>query len=127
VGVISTYANLTGLNTLAAIPSSSISVTASTATQAGPAGADRATTVTITNNSSTVAFLVRADVRRGTGTTPAAGDNELQSAIWQNNDVTLFPGESQTIVATWNSVDLQGLSPVISVSGWNTATQNVGG
>src|SRR6185437_2283890 len=78
VGSISTYANLTGLNSLATIGSSSIAVTASTATQSGPAGADRATTVTITNNSSSVAFLLRADVRRGTGTTPAAGDNELQ-------------------------------------------------
>jgi exo-1,4-beta-D-glucosaminidase len=127
VGVISTYANLTGLNTLATIPSSSIAVTASTATQSGPDGADRATTVTITNNSSSVAFLLRADVRRGTGTTPAAGDNELQSSIWQNNDITLFPGESQTLVVTWNSSDLQGLSPVISVSGWNSPTQNVAG
>ncbi len=127
VGQISTYANLTGLNSLATIPSSSISVTASTATQSGPDGADRATTVTITNNSSSVAFLLRADVRRGTGTTPAAGDNELQSSIWQNNDITLFPGESQSIVVTWNSSDLQGLSPIISVSGWNTPTQNVAG
>ncbi len=127
VGVISTYANLTGLNTLVTIPASSISVTASTATQSGPDGADRATTVTITNNSSSVAFLLRADVRRGTGTTPAAGDNELQSSIWQNNDITLFPGESQTIVATWSSSDLQGLSPVISVSGWNTPAQYVAG
>jgi len=126
-GVISTYANLTGLNTLATIPASSISVTASTADQSGPDGADRATTVTITNNSSTVAFLLRADVRRGTGTTPAPGDNELQSSIWQDNDITLFPGESQTIVATWDSSDLQGLSPVISVSGWNTPTQDVAG
>jgi exo-1,4-beta-D-glucosaminidase len=127
VGQISTYANLTSLNSLPTIPSSSISVTASTATQSGPDGADRATTVTITNNSSSVAFLLRADVRRGTGTTPAAGDNELQSSIWQNNDITLFPGESQSIVVTWNSSDLQGLSPVISVSGWNTPTQNVAG
>ncbi len=127
VGVISTYANLTGLRSLATIPSSSIAVTASTATQSGPNSADRATTVTITNNSSSVAFLLRADVRRGTGTTPAAGDNELQSSIWQNNDITLFPGESQSIVVTWNSSDLNGLAPVISVSGWNTATQNVAG
>jgi len=127
VGSISTYANLTGLNSLATIGSSSIAVTASTATQSGPAGADRATTVTITNNSSSVAFLLRADVRRGTGTTPAAGDNELQSSIWQNNDITLFPGESQSIVVTWNSSDLQGLSPIISLSGWNTPTQNVAG
>ena len=127
VGSISTYANLTGLHSLATIPSSSIAVTASTATQSGPNGADRATTVTITNNSSTVAFLLRADVRRGTGTTPAAGDNELQSSIWQNNDITLFPGESQTIVVTWNSSDLNGLSPIISLSGWNTPTQNIAG
>jgi exo-1,4-beta-D-glucosaminidase len=127
VGVISTYANLTQLNTLATIPSSSIAVTSSTVTQSGPNGADRATTVTITNNSSAVAFLLRADVRRGTGTTPAAGDNELQSSIWQNNDITLFPGESQSIVVTWNSSDLNGLSPIISVSGYNTPTQNVAG
>jgi exo-1,4-beta-D-glucosaminidase len=127
VGQISTYANLTGLNSLATIPSSSIAVTASTATQSGPAGADRATTVTITNNSSSVAFLLRADVRRGTGTTPAAGDNELQSSVWQDNDITLFPGESQKIVVTWNFSDLQGLSPIISVSGWNAQTQNVAG
>jgi exo-1,4-beta-D-glucosaminidase len=122
-GTLSQYANLTGLQSLPAIPSSSIAVTASTATQSGPDGADRATTVTITNTSGSVAFLLRADVRRGTGTTPAAGDNELQSSIWQNNDITLLPGESQTIVATWNSSDLQGLAPVISVSGWNTPTQ----
>jgi exo-1,4-beta-D-glucosaminidase len=127
VGTVSTYANLTGLNTLTSIPSSSLAVTASTVTQSGPNGADRATTVTITNNSTSVAFLLRADVRRGTGTTPAAGDNELQSSIWQNNDITLFPGESQSIVVTWNSSDLNGLSPVISVSGWNTPTQNVAG
>jgi exo-1,4-beta-D-glucosaminidase len=127
VGSISTYANLTGLNSLATIGSSSIAVTAHTATQSGPDGADRATTVTITNNSTSVAFLLRADVRRGTGTTPAAGDNELQSSIWQDNDITLFPGESQSIVVTWNSSDLQGLSPIIGVSGWNTPTQNVAG
>jgi exo-1,4-beta-D-glucosaminidase len=120
VGVISTYANLTGLSSL---PASSISVTSSTVTQAGPDGADRATTVTITNTSaSTVAFLLRADVRRGTASgQELAGDNELQSSIWQNNDITLFPGESQTLTVTWNSADLQGATALISLSGWNVA------
>jgi exo-1,4-beta-D-glucosaminidase len=117
-GVISTYANLQALQTL---PQSSISATAATVTQPGPAGADRATTVTITNtSSSTVAFLLRADVRRGTASgQELPGDNELQSSIWQNNDITLFPGESQTLTVTWNSADLQGATPVVSVSGWN--------
>jgi len=118
VGAISTYANLQGLSTL---PQSSISATAATTSQAGPGGADTATTVTITNTSaSTAAFLIRADVRRGTASgTELSGDNELQSSTWQNNDITLFPGESQTITVTYDSSDLQGATPVISLSGWN--------
>jgi exo-1,4-beta-D-glucosaminidase len=118
VGVISTYANLTGLQTL---PQTSVTATATTVSQAGPDGADRATTVTITNTSaSTVAFLLRVDVRRGTASgQELAGDNELQSSIWQDNDITLFPGESQTLTVTWNSADLQGATAVVSVSGWN--------
>ena len=118
VGVIKTYADLQALQTL---PQSAVTATATTTAQAGPAGADRATTVTITNTSrSTVAFLLRADVRRGTpGGQELPGDNELQSSISQANDITLFPGESQKLTVTWNSADLQGASPVVSVSGWN--------
>jgi exo-1,4-beta-D-glucosaminidase len=124
-GVISTYANLQSLQTL---PQSSVSVTASTASQAGPDGADRATTVTISNTSSTVAFLLRADVRRGTASgQELSGDNELQSAMWQDNDITLFPGESQTLTVTWNSADLQGATPVVSVSGWNVPKTDIPG
>src|SRR5215467_3399336 len=117
-GSLSQYANLTGLQ---ALPQSSISATASTVNQAGPDGADRATTVTITNTSpATAAFLLRADVRRGTaGGQELSGDNELQSSLWRGNDITLFPGESQTLTVTWNSADLQGATAVVSVSGWN--------
>ena len=117
-GTMNQYANLQALHTL---PTSSITATASTVDQAGPDGADRATTVTITNtSSSTVAFLLRADMRRGTASgQELPGDNELQSSIWQDNDITLFPGESQTFTVTWNSADLQGATAVVSVSGWN--------
>jgi exo-1,4-beta-D-glucosaminidase len=113
------YANLTALQSL---PQSTASATATTVTQAGPAGADRKTTVTITNTSGTpaVGFFLRADIRRGTAAgTELAGDNELQSSIWTGNDITLWPGESQTITVTWRSADLQGATPVVSVSGWN--------
>jgi exo-1,4-beta-D-glucosaminidase len=124
VGVISSYANLQALQTL---PQSAITASAATTTQAGPDGADRATTVTVTNTSpSTVAFLLRADVRRGTaGGQELPGDNELQSSIWQGNDITLFPGESQKLTVTWNSADLQGATPVVSVSGWNVPTIDI--
>jgi exo-1,4-beta-D-glucosaminidase len=124
VGTVSTYANLTGLNSL---PTSAISATATSALQSGPDGADLATTVTITNTSaSTVAFFLRADVRRGTASgTLESGDNELQSSIWQGNDITLFPGESQTLTVTYDSSDLGGYTPVITVSGWNVPQQNI--
>ena len=117
-GVISTYANLTSLQTL---PQASVTDTATTVSQPGPDGADRVTTVTITNTSaSAAAFLLRADVRRGTASgQELPGDNELQSSVWQGNDITLFPDESQKLTVTWNSADLQGATPVVSVSGWN--------
>ena len=116
---LSQYANLQALKTL---PQASVAVTAATTQQAGPNGADLATTVTITNNSAspTVGFFLRADVRRGTAAgTELAGDNELQSSTWNDNDITLWPGESETLTAAYASADLQGATPVISVSGWN--------
>ncbi len=124
-GTLSQYANLQALKTL---PQASVAATAATTHQAGPNGADLATTVTITNNSATptVGFFLRADVRRGTVSgTELAGDNELQSSIWNDNDVTLWPGESETLTATYSSADLQGATPVISVYGWNMAKIDV--
>jgi exo-1,4-beta-D-glucosaminidase len=120
-GTLSQYANLRQLRTL---PAATISATASTSHTAGPNGADLATTVTITNTSATptVGFFLRADVRRGTaGGAELAGDNELQSSIWNDNDITLWPGESQTLTVSYNSADLQGATPVISLYGWNMA------
>jgi exo-1,4-beta-D-glucosaminidase len=117
---MTSYANLKALQSLP--QNSSIGVTASTSAKPGPGGADSQVTVTVTNNASTptVGFFLRADIRRGTASGgELAGDNELQSSIWGNNDVTLWPGESETLSASYKSADLQGATPVVSVSGWN--------
>jgi exo-1,4-beta-D-glucosaminidase len=118
------YADLKALRTL---PASRVSVKAATTRRSGPDGANLATMVTIRNTSaSTVAFLLRADVRRGTKTGhELPGDNELQSSIWRGNDITLFPGESQTLTVTYDSTSLRGATPVISVSGWNVPKTDV--
>jgi exo-1,4-beta-D-glucosaminidase len=116
---MTSYANLQALQSL---PQATVSASATTVSQAGPNGADRLTTVTITNTSSTptVGFFLRADIRRGTaGGAELSGDNELQTSIWNGNDITLWPGESQSITVTWQSADLAGATPVVSVSGWN--------
>jgi len=118
------YANLTALQGL---PASSVSVSATTKRRPGPDGADLATTVRITNSSkSAVAFFLRADIRRGTRAGQVQpGDSELESSIWQGDDITLWPGESQTLVVTYDSASLRGATPVVSVSGWNTGPTDV--
>jgi exo-1,4-beta-D-glucosaminidase len=117
-GILSQYARLKALQGL---PRARVSVTAATVRRPGPDGADLATTVTIRDTSaSAAAFLLRADVRRGTpGGHVLPGDSELQSSLWRGNDITLFPGESQTLTVSYNSADLHGATPVITVSGWN--------
>ncbi|WP_370153579.1 beta-mannosidase [Streptacidiphilus sp. EB129] len=119
------YANLKALQSL---PQATVTATANSTDQAGPNGSDRLVTVNVTNNSSTpaVGFFLRADIRRGTATGgELPGDNELQSSIWSDNDVTLWPGESETLSASYNSADLNGATPVVSVSGWNAARIDV--
>jgi hypothetical protein len=63
------------------------------------------TAVTITNTSDTVAFFLRADIENAPWTT------------WTENDITLWPGQSQTITA-----DHAGSRPVVTLSGFNTGT-----
>jgi exo-1,4-beta-D-glucosaminidase len=117
-GVLRQYA---GLSALQGLPESRASVTAATVRRPGPDGADLATTVTIRDTSaSAVAFLLRADVRRGTPSGHVLpGDSELQSSLWRGNDITLFPGESQRLTVSYDSASLHGATPVITVSGWN--------
>ena len=109
------YADLTGLRSLGAA-----SVRVHTTTYRD--GGDDVTRVTVTNVSSrpTPAFLTRADVRRGTAAgTPLGGDNQVLPILWSDNDITLWPGESQTITATYRHSELRGARPVVTVSGWN--------
>jgi exo-1,4-beta-D-glucosaminidase len=122
---MTSYANLKALQNL---PQASISATASTTDQPDPNGSDKLVTVTVRNTSTTpaVGFFLRADIRRGTASgSELPGDNELQSSVWSDNDVTLWPGETETLTATYNSADLQGATPVVSVSGWNAAKIDV--
>jgi exo-1,4-beta-D-glucosaminidase len=115
------YADLTGLQALAP---GSVRVTAST----HRSGEQDVTTVEISNvgTQPVPAFLIRADVRRGTaGGTLLAGDNQVLPILWSDNDVTLWPGESQTVTAQYRHGDLQGATPVVTVAGWNLGNQTV--
>jgi exo-1,4-beta-D-glucosaminidase len=122
---MSQFADLTDLQSLAP---ASLRVTAHTRHGGHDRDGTMQTDVTITNTSSTpaVGFFLRADVRRGSAAgTPESGDNQVVPILWSDNDVTLWPGESETLHATYRRSDLRGAAPVISVSGWNSATVDV--
>ncbi|RSD21475.1 glycosyl hydrolase 2 galactose-binding domain-containing protein [Amycolatopsis eburnea] len=113
---LSQYSDLQALQNL---PKSQVGAVASTRRSGG----DLVTTVTVTNTAKTpgAAFFLRADVRRGTPDgREAAGDNQLANATWDDNDITLWPGQSQTLTVTYPASDLRGAAPVISVDGLNT-------
>lgn len=123
--IMSQYADLRELHALAP---AAVSVSAHTRAAPGPAGSDRLTTVTIANASTapTVAFFIRADIRRGSAEgTPAGGDDELLPAFWSENDTTLWPGESETLTVAYSAAALHGEQPVVSVSGWNVPATDV--
>ncbi|HEY3957671.1 MAG TPA: beta-mannosidase [Streptosporangiaceae bacterium] len=117
---MTSYANLRALNSLPA-------ATARTQAVTTKRNGALVTRVTITNTSggSTAALFLRADVLRGTRDGRVLpGDSELQSATWNGDDVTLWPGESQTLTVRYRAVSLRGATPVIRVSGWNVAPRN---
>jgi exo-1,4-beta-D-glucosaminidase len=119
------YADLSALQGLA---TATLGVSASTrSAPGGPDGSDTVTEVTIKNTSSkpVVGFFLRADIRRGSGGTPAAPDNEVLPVFWSDNDVTLWPGESQTLTASYKASALKGESAVVSVGGWNVPRVDV--
>jgi len=108
------YADLTGLSSMAQVP---VSATASTS-----AGADgmSTTTVTVRNSGSGKTPSLLTDVHL----VDSAGKPVLP-VQWSDNDVSLWPGESVTLTVTYRTTDLHGSVPRVRVSGWNTAGQTV--
>ena len=76
-------------------------------------GEEAITSVTLENSSKSLAFFVRLKVNKGKG-----GD-EILPVVWQDNYVSLLPGEKREVTATYRSQDLGAAQPAVEVSGWN--------
>ena len=123
-----TMAGYADLRQLRQLPAAQVKVSASSRPKRGAGGTDHVAVVRITNTSSTptAAFFLRADLRRGSvAGVPAAGDNQVLPVFWDRNDITLWPGESETLHVAYRSGQLSGASPVVSVSGDNVAETDV--
>jgi exo-1,4-beta-D-glucosaminidase len=75
-------------------------------------GADSVTRVTLENPSKTLAFFVRLKVKKGKG-------EEILPVVWQDNYISLLPGERREVSATYRTSDLDGAKPAVEVTGWN--------
>ena len=94
---------------LSALPKVKLSV----ASRHSHTGTAARTVVTLANPSNSVAFFVRLKVTRGTG------GPEILPVIWQDNYISLLPGEKREITATYHASSMGTAKPEIEVSGWN--------
>jgi exo-1,4-beta-D-glucosaminidase len=74
---------------------------------------DSVTRVTLSNPGEVVAFFVRLKVVKG------AGGEEILPVLWEDNYVSLLPGETRELTATYRTEDLDGATPVVELSGMN--------
>jgi exo-1,4-beta-D-glucosaminidase len=45
----------------------------------------------------------------------------IPPVLWQDNYISLLPGEKREITAEYRESDLQNSKPLVSVDGWNVA------
>jgi exo-1,4-beta-D-glucosaminidase len=111
---VKSYADLTGLNSLNSLASNP-KVTASVTRTVS--GSLQTVTITLTNTSATnIAFFVRPEITAGNG------GSEVVPIDYTDNYVSLWPGESTTITATYETGDLGGQAPFLRVRGYNVPT-----
>ncbi len=106
------YADLTALRSL---PAATSEVRASTRHE----GKEDVTTVTLSvpASSKAVALFQHVSIRRG-------AHGELALPIrWNDNDITLWPGESATLTARYAAQE--NTAPQVEVSGWNAPNRSV--
>lgn len=76
-------------------------------------GDEAITHVTLDNPSKSLAFFVRLKVNKGKG-----GD-EILPVVWQENYISLLPGEKREVTATYRNQELGASQPAVEITGWN--------
>jgi exo-1,4-beta-D-glucosaminidase len=105
---VKSYADMTALKDLR-----QTTVTATVTHRRRAAAGEGETLVTLANTGTSIAFFVRLQVTKGSG-----GD-EILPAFWQDNYVSLMPGEKRDIAVTYRLADLGSVQPAVKIAGWN--------
>ncbi|MEU8461214.1 exo-beta-D-glucosaminidase [Streptomyces sp. NPDC029003] len=107
------HGDLTGLTSL---PKAALTATARTTRHADTA----TTTVTLRNTSSRNIPALMTDVRL-----VDSHDAPVLPVRWDDNLISLWPGEQTVITATYRTTGLHGTLPDLRISGWNTPTTHI--
>jgi exo-1,4-beta-D-glucosaminidase len=94
---------------LAQLPKLKLKVTSHTESK----GADSVTLVTVENPSKSLAFFVHLKVNKG------ANGEEILPVVWQDNYISLLPGEKRELSATYQTSALGTSKAAVEVTGWN--------
>ncbi|HEX3720417.1 MAG TPA: glycoside hydrolase family 2 TIM barrel-domain containing protein [Verrucomicrobiae bacterium] len=81
-------------------------------------GEEDITTVKLKNTGKSPAFFTRLKVERG------AGGEEILPVLWEDNYLSLLPGEEREISATYAAKSLGGATPSVEMEGWNVAAKS---
>jgi exo-1,4-beta-D-glucosaminidase len=76
-------------------------------------GEEEITRVVLENPSKSLAFFVRLKVDKG------AKGEEILPVVWEDNYISLMPGEKREVTATYRAGELGAAKPAVEVSGWN--------
>ncbi len=79
----------------------------------GRKGEESITHVTLENPSKALAFFIRLKINKG------SQGEEILPVIWEDNYISLLPGEHRTITATYRAAELGSSQAAVQVSGWN--------
>jgi hypothetical protein len=102
---VKSYADFTALR---GMPAGAVTATARFSSRADSGEAR----VTLRNPGPSIAFFMRLQV---TG----RGGQEALPVLWEDNYLSLLPGETRVVTATYRVRDLGGAPPQVVVSGWN--------
>ena len=76
-------------------------------------GEEEITHVVLENPSQNLAFFVRLKVDKG------VKGEEILPVVWEDNYISLMPGEKRELTATYRASELGAAKPAVEVSGWN--------
>jgi exo-1,4-beta-D-glucosaminidase len=105
---VTSYADMTQLEKL---PPVKLAVSG----RAARRGGEEIARVSISNPSHGLAFFVHLQIKQG------SSERDVLPIVWEDNYVSLLPGERREVTATYKVKDLGNAAALLKVEGWNSS------